>query len=416
MEKHEIVTSAIRSYFNSLYNRELSYSSISLYNECKLKFILHYLLPLDASNETPGTNLGNAYHGIMESLVKMHANSGEVINVYGVINEYLSQFPENKFNDTDINKILLAVNETYSYISKNFILDSEDNAERKFLVKGKVRGMVDLFTDDGDRFYIIDYKSSSFLIDDDSAKLQLMTYFYGLYYSDDKFKEYIDSGSGTVGIILAPFLSSKVEHSRFVFYKEDLSEVELHISKVQEFLNSIHDKYKDHEEVEDILMSLVGEKHLSSGVGCKFCRHKNLCPFGFSIDLLKSKLDNLGEDTVDDMAMDEMLSNYKVISSIIDNASDIKSQLRANIQTYMRENSLNKYKSPSGITARFNKRLKHKVYVPPRVVFDTLGEASLQFMETSMKKLMKSPMMKKKLSDIIYYTTSLSNSGNLVIK
>lgn len=413
----DVIDNTIADNFDNLIKRELSYSSISMYNECRLKFVLHYMIPIDGNINNNAASFGLAYHEVMEQIVSKHiTEDGDLINTYSVIGDYLANKPDNSYSEDDVNRLLLGVNQTFAMVTNEFVLDDTKNIERKFTIPERIRGTIDLVTSDGNRRVIVDYKSSGYMIKEFDSELQLKTYFYGLYYSDESFRSYVDAGKETIGIIVAPFLTSNIVHSKFIFGKEDLQDVDIIIDDIKYFLNKLKSKYGDKTGI-DLLGSIMSEKHLPSGEGCKFCKHKGFCLYGYSLEYLEDKIEDIKKSNVEKMNIDDLLQYYKKIMGALNNLEQIKTNIRKEVTTYMYENAINKYRSgANGITAMLNKNLKQKSYITPRVLYDMLGEISLQFMETSMKKALKSPLIKSKLDDIVYYTSSVSGSRYLVIK
>jgi hypothetical protein len=358
--------------------------------------------------------LGQCYHYTMEVLVKHYTLTKNVEDVYDVIHSFMNIYNV-EISEDILQKIIVAVNETFAHVISNYIIVDENDVERSFDIPRMIRGKIDLYGIEGSSRVIIDYKSSRYALFDAESKLQLSVYYYGLYNTDDEFKDYVDEGGSVLGVIIAPFLADNVQYSTYELKKSDLEVVENAIGSVHEYINALVEKYKNVETIDELLFNLLKKEYLMSGDSCRICDYQTMCPYGFSIktvdNIYVDKLDN-----IEHMDINNLIDNYKILDGKINNLTSLKSDMKTKIMNYMYSNSLNKIKSENGHVAAFRESNDKRMMISPFALFKEVGEDAFNYMTVDINSIIKSNLMSIKAKNITHFKLHNNVRRYLVVR
>jgi len=402
-------------------NFELSYSMLSTFNSCRLRFVYSYIYPLDASLGiySDRFSFGIAYHKSMEMLMKNYVETGYYPNV-DILNVLLKDVSDiDKLSVDEITKLTYSVYHSFEYL-KDYFIKSVDNIEQKVSIPGIFKGTIDLLATDllNDETLIIDYKSSSYYLDNDSLELQLKCYAYGLYFNDIEFKDKIDEGHKVFGVILSPLYDSAIEYLKIQITIEDIREVESLISDVHTWLERLISQVRHSTSIKtdaDLMKFLVYKKYLMSGNDCAQCSYSSLCPYGSSIDIVKSLVDEFDDTSIMDLSVESLVETYKYLKDNISIFKNYASIIETKIRDYLIQNNTNKVKLGKYSVTLVRKKLVSS-YVNFKELYDKYGDAVLKYVNVNLADLVKFRKYKQIESDMVKYNVKRSLYSYIVVK
>ncbi len=370
-----------------------SYSAISRYKECKLNFLYTLLLPKDYSIEYNKTRIysdfGKLYHYIMQDIGDKIIKKDNDFNITDIIDENIRRH-NIKLLRSDYSKLSFATYSSYSYISELAIID----VEYDFKINNKIKGKIDVIAKDvvNDNIYIIDYKSTSYYLHDEDLKLQLYIYYYGLYYENSKIQYMIDNDNIRVyGIILAPLYKKDVEYLKVEIDKSVLIIVDHYIDKIKNFLSKFVERYKIFKEQNKdiiILDFILYHHRLFSGEGCNFCEYHALCPYGYSIDMIKELADTNKITHYDTEDIDNIIDLYKTVSNSINILQNFNKLIASKIKKYMITNNTLQYSNGKRLcNINYMKLVNSKVML--KDLYDYYGDMILDNVKINLSDISK---------------------------